>query len=190
MGSLEAIILFVRLSVGFIFLVSALTKLAAPRLFVDNVLNYRLLPALAAKPYAFALPPLELAAALLLFTGFFVRWASLTVIVLLSSFILAVAVAIRRGYHLECGCFGLLYREPVGVSTIGRDVVLLLMSLLTFFRGASAPTLAQMLSQIAHPLSVIALLLISLVFSAGLVVSLLSAKGALAYSSGSGSSSS
>jgi hypothetical protein len=85
------------------------------------------LPPLA-KAYGFVLPYFELGAALLLFSGFFARWASLAVTLMLLSFLFAMSIAIRRGYHLDCGCFGLLYREPIGWPTLARDSVLLVVA--------------------------------------------------------------
>ena len=65
----------------------------------------------------------------MLIGGFLVTWASLAVVAMLLSFMLAVGIAMARGDSLSCACFGLLYRERVGWPTQLRDGALLAMAL-------------------------------------------------------------
>jgi hypothetical protein len=87
--------------------------------------NYpRILPSRAATVSAVALPWLELAAAASLLTGMWLPVGGGIALLLLGSFMVAVAAAMARGVNLTCGCFGLLYRERVGWPTLSRDGVI------------------------------------------------------------------
>lgn len=52
------------------------------------------------------------------------RLTALVSLVLLSAFALAAIKVIVTGESVECGCYGLLYKEPVGLATVARDLVL------------------------------------------------------------------
>jgi uncharacterized membrane protein YphA (DoxX/SURF4 family) len=125
---LDALVLAGRLLLGSVFLMAALPKVIEPSAFVQSVKNYRILPAPADVAFARTVPWLELAVAISLFTGVGVQFAAGVAILLLLSFMAAVAVAIRRGQLVNCGCFGLLYAEPVGWHTEVRDFVLVLLA--------------------------------------------------------------
>jgi uncharacterized membrane protein YphA (DoxX/SURF4 family) len=161
-----------RLVVAAVFLMSSLTKLMSPAAFVQNVLNYRILPTAPAKALGFTLPYVELGAALLLFSGLFVRSAALVLAALLIAFMVAVAIAIKRGDHLECSCFGLLYREPIGRSTLVRDGILLGLILIVLMVDDGSLTFLALLSDISNPLSALAVVLTGVVFIASLVIAL------------------
>ena len=109
-----ALALLARLVLAAVFLMSALTKLSAPGRFAEDLRQYRILPKPLSTVFAWSLPFIELSAALLLIGGFLVTWASLAVVAMLLSFMLAVGIAMARGDSLSCSCFGLLYRERVG----------------------------------------------------------------------------
>ena len=139
--------LLVRIALGTIFLMSALTKLASPGQFAGDVREYRLLPQPLATAFGWALPYAELAVAGLFLTGVRTAWAAGAAVVLLVAFMIAVGLAMLRGFDLSCSCFGLLYRERVGWGTQVRDGVLLLMALFVFSQGDSSPSVAQMVAE-------------------------------------------
>jgi uncharacterized membrane protein YphA (DoxX/SURF4 family) len=64
----EELVFGAHLWLAVVFLMASLPKIANHR-FVQNVLNYRILPEPLAKAYGLVLPYLELTAALLLFSG-------------------------------------------------------------------------------------------------------------------------
>jgi hypothetical protein len=121
-----------RLLLGGVFLISAFGKLIAPSLFVNNVVKYRILPIPLAKAYGWMLPFLELGASLILLSGWNAKWGALIVVAMVISFIIAVVIVIARRQNLSCGCFGLLYRERVGIPTLVRDAVIVAMGLYIF----------------------------------------------------------
>ena len=141
---MAALLLSARLVLGAVFLMSSLPKLAAPRRFAADILNYRILPRPLALPYAWSLPVAELAAAVSLLTGFYARPAGVVAAIMLGSFMVAVGVVMARGESLTCSCFGLLYRERVGWSTQVRDAFLLLMALYVALGDDGSLTVAHL----------------------------------------------
>lgn len=120
--------LVLRLALGLIFLVSALSKLHDPATFVQGVLEYRVLPAPLARAYGRLLPFVELGTALLFLSGVFLPIAAGLAVLMLSSFAIAVAVVVRQGREIGCHCFGQASTDRVGWHTLGRDLLLLLPS--------------------------------------------------------------
>ncbi len=113
------------ITLGSIFLASAVPKLRHPKGFVLAVLEYRILPPRLSWFYARLLPPLELLLALLLLTGTAVRSAAVVTSMLLLSFIAAVGINLTRGRDLDCHCFGKATRRPIGWRLLLQDGALL-----------------------------------------------------------------
>ncbi len=111
-------------SIGSIFLASAVPKLRHPKGFLLAVLEYRVLPPALARLYALLVPPLELLIALLLFSGTAVRLAAALAALLLLSFLIAVGINVARGRNLDCQCFSKAAHRPIGWGLLFQDVVL------------------------------------------------------------------
>ena len=94
-----------------------------------QVQAYTLLPGALEAPFAYALPFVEVGLGLYLGLGLLVRPAAILACALMVVFIAAMAHAWARGLSLDCGCFGSLAREQVGLGTILRDAALGLPSL-------------------------------------------------------------
>jgi uncharacterized membrane protein YphA (DoxX/SURF4 family) len=90
-------------------------------------------------PFAFALPWAEAVLGLLLILGWQTRRASVLSALLMVVFLLAIAINLGRGRRdLECGCFGSRRHEKIGWKVVGRDLILLLLSLqLALWGGGS-----------------------------------------------------
>ncbi len=114
---------------GSIFLISSAPKLRHPRGFVFAVLNYHILPPSLGKVYALLVPPLELLIALGVLMGIAVRIDGAIMTLLLSSYLIAVAINMARGRTLECNCFGAIKKQPIGWRLLVQDCVLVLASL-------------------------------------------------------------
>jgi uncharacterized membrane protein YphA (DoxX/SURF4 family) len=95
---------------------------------------YRLLPAALELPFAYSLPFVEVALGFYLAVGLLVRPAAIGACALMIAFVAAMAQASARGLSLDCGCFGSLAREPVGLGAILRDAALGLPSLVVALR--------------------------------------------------------
>jgi uncharacterized membrane protein YphA (DoxX/SURF4 family) len=116
--------LAVRLLAAAIWLVSGVSKLVDLSQFETQVHAYQLLPTALDAPFAYTLPFLEVGIGLYLLVGLLVRPVAVFACCLMAVFIVAMAQAWARGLSLDCGCFGTLARERVGLGTILRDAAL------------------------------------------------------------------
>jgi uncharacterized membrane protein YphA (DoxX/SURF4 family) len=173
------LIVGIRVVLGGIFLISALGKLFAPRLFVSNVVQYRILPVPLAKAYGWTLPLLEVGAAILLLSGVWIQWAAAAIAIMLLSFIGAVSIAMARKQNLSCNCFGLLYRERVGWPTLVRDVFMLAMASMILVAGSGAPSIFGLISDMPSPGATIAVITSVLVLAVSIRIAIASVKPSL-----------
>ena len=141
---MELLLFSARLVLGIVFCVSAVPKLIAPAKAVSDVQNYRILPKPIAIAFGWALIPAEMVSGLALLSGYGARWAALAVLMMLVSFMAAVAIGMARKQNLTCTCFGLLYRERVGWNTQARDAILALMALAVALGGAGVAPIGQL----------------------------------------------
>jgi putative oxidoreductase len=123
--SIIGVEVILSITLGIIFLASAIPKLRHPKGFILAALEYRVLPSRLSWLYARLLPPLEFLLALLLLTGTAVRSATVIVSLLLLSFIAAVAINLARGRDLDCHCFGKATKRPIGWGLLLQDGALL-----------------------------------------------------------------
>ncbi len=144
-----------RLVLGGIFLLSGLTKLGVPDTFRASINSYDMpLPSGLVQIMAVGLPPLELGLGVWLLAGLFPRFSAALTGGLVLIFLIAIIQAMFRGLDPDCGCFAgggganplgvaavralgpvgtFLTNEKVGVGSIARDLVFLLMSLHLIF---------------------------------------------------------
>ena len=139
-----------RLALGGIFFLSGLTKLGVPAAFTESINSYEMpLPAALVQIMAVGLPPLEILIGVALLFGVFTRLMGGISAGLMVVFLIAMIQAAARGLDPNCGCFSgptgnplglqivkmlgpigtFLANERVGVVSITRDIVLLLMGL-------------------------------------------------------------
>lgn len=126
---LPTIGLAIRLGAAAIWLVAGAAKVGGLDTFHAQVDQYRLLPHALEAPFAYALPFVELLVGLYLLVGLLTRGAAILGCVLMVLFLVAQVQAWARGLSLDCGCFGSLTHERVGLATVLRDVGLGLPSL-------------------------------------------------------------
>lgn len=91
---------------GAVLLVSGLAKLGDPDAAQRAVRAYELVPEWAVGLFAWGLPAVEVALAVLLLTGLVPRvsaWASFGVLLV---FVASILSAAARGLQIDCGCFG------------------------------------------------------------------------------------
>ncbi len=172
----EAVWTLCRLVLATVFLMSAVTKLTQPGAFVRNVRQYNMLPDKGATIYGWSLPYVELGIATLLLGGWFTTLASLAAILLLGSFMIAVAKAMSRDQNLECSCFGLLYRERVGWSTQIRDAFLIVIAGAILTSSADGPTITDLIAQPTKVVNSLVLVLTTGALGLATAVSIVSLK--------------
>ncbi len=138
-----AIEFLLSLIVGSVFGVAAGSKLRQPKRFVFTVLRYQVLPLWLGQLYGWLLPPLELLLALLILSGTAIRLVSITMLLLLLSFIGAVSMNMARGREFDCNCFGTTRQRKIGWKLLVQDVMLVggvgILSLLTSIETGLAP---------------------------------------------------
>ncbi|MBU1096090.1 MAG: DoxX family membrane protein [Bacteroidetes bacterium] len=122
-----------RLALGFIFVFAGLEKISNPEKFAVAIENYKIMPVIFINFIAIILPFLELITGLLLIFGISVKENIFIINLLLTLFILLVAIAISRGLDIECGCFGTNDGQKAGLQKIIENLFMLLLGLLIFF---------------------------------------------------------
>jgi uncharacterized membrane protein YphA (DoxX/SURF4 family) len=126
----------VRLLAAGIWLFAGITKIVDLEHFHAQVHAYRLLPHALEVPFAYALPFVEAGIGLYLAVGLLVRPAAILGCLLMVVFVAAIAQAWARGLSLDCGCFGTVAREKVGLGALLRDAALGVPGLLLAIRPA------------------------------------------------------
>lgn len=116
--------LAVQLSMGVVFLASAVPKLRKPSAFAKSVMDYQILPKGFASPFAIVLICTEAFLALAFLSGWLIDIALVLASVTLTVFVLAVGTNLSRGYKVSCGCFG-SEDELISSRTLMRLLLLL-----------------------------------------------------------------
>lgn len=118
------VVLALRLVLGAVFMYAAYTKLRQSwLLFALSIDSYQLLPSWAVFALARTLPLLELALAVLLIAGMWLRYLSIVAAAILALFFSVMIFSYFRGAAIDCGCFGV--GEPLSLKTLARDGALL-----------------------------------------------------------------
>jgi uncharacterized membrane protein YphA (DoxX/SURF4 family) len=119
-----------RVLLAGVFAAAAVTKIGDPQAMVRAVRAYQLVPELAVRPLAYALPYVELALAVLLLLGLGVRYVAAVTGLLLVVFLVGVGSAWARGLRIDCGCFGGggVTEDPQYTLEVLRDTGLLVVA--------------------------------------------------------------
>lgn len=121
------LILVLRVVLGVIFLVSAVGKLQHSALFVDQVVDYGLLPEGLSRLYATVLPWAEVAVGFSLILGLFSAAGAMVSAAMIVSFAIAGIYSLLRPEEVPslCGCFGELV-DLSHAQSLTLDVAMLL----------------------------------------------------------------
>lgn len=134
------LLLLSRLILAMVFIFASAGKIAMPESFAVAVLNYKIFPLFAINIIAITLPWIELTFGILLLFGICVRECSIVFGLMLLIFILIVLYAIIRGLDINCGCFGTMEAQKVGLSKILENFLLTFLSvhLMLFYDEAKS----------------------------------------------------
>jgi len=124
-----------RVTLGLIFIVASIEKIALPDIFAANINAYGIIPFPMINIFALLLPWIELLCGVYLLAGVKVRSASLVISSMLVVFIVAILIAMAKGLTIDCGCFGSAHATPVGWPKVIEDVGMLLLGLHLMFFG-------------------------------------------------------
>lgn len=127
--------LWVRLTLGVVFLVASADKIYDPAAFSQAVHNYQILPDFLINLAALILPWLELLLGALLALGWWLPGAVVLTNALLLTFFGALIFNLARGLDVHCGCFSSSATgDPSTAWYLIRDAVFLLMGGYLFFK--------------------------------------------------------
>jgi Methylamine utilisation protein MauE len=135
-----------QLSLGVVFTAAALPKLRHPAAFARTVAGYRLLPRAPTGVLAFTVIAIESFLAVAFPTGWAIPIALPLAAVILTSFAVAVAINLRRGRRIPCGCFG-GESEALSGRSLARLATLLGGVLLLAALGRSPLTAGKLASE-------------------------------------------
>jgi uncharacterized membrane protein YphA (DoxX/SURF4 family) len=118
-----------RLVVAFVFLVGGSQKLLDLPHFYRTIHKYELLPERLTKPIAVTIVWLEVLVGLCLLVDFFTRLVAALALFLLAVFTSIIVLILARGRQVDCGCFGKLYHNPLGLRELGRNIALIVFTI-------------------------------------------------------------
>src|SRR5665648_353258 len=131
---MDAIMLLVRVLLVGVFGLAAVTKLAdlpGSRAAMEGFG----VPKRFAAPAGIALPLVELAIAVLFLPVSTAWWGAIGGLLLMLAFIAAIGYTLSQGRTPDCHCFGLVYSEPVGRSTLVRNSIFAVLAAVLVLRG-------------------------------------------------------
>jgi peroxiredoxin/uncharacterized membrane protein YphA (DoxX/SURF4 family) len=136
---MDGVLLLLRLSLSATFAVAGFTKITDPKGTRQSILDFGAPPWLA-RPVARLLPLVELACAIALLPAASAVWGAAGTLTLLLIFIAAIGNSLARGRRPACHCFGQLHSEPVGWTTIARNVALSAMACVVILQAREMPS--------------------------------------------------
>ena len=131
------IVFFFRLIIGIVFIYASLDKITHPAEFAKGIGLYDAVPFGLENLMAMAMPWLELLVGICLVAGIMVDGAAIMSVVMMVVFIFAISQALARGLSIECSCVSVTEEsgDKIGLQTILRDIVYLVMSLVVLYRS-------------------------------------------------------
>ena len=113
-----------RLAVGGSFVLAGALKIADPAKFAVDVGNYRLVAHELNNLVAILLPWIEVVAGLFVLAGIWLRAAAIVITSLTVIFLFVILSALARGLNMDCGCFGTVGGQHVGLVNLAIDSTL------------------------------------------------------------------
>ncbi|MBI4445030.1 MAG: DoxX family membrane protein [Acidobacteria bacterium] len=137
------LLLYLRLTIGLIFLAAGLTKVRNPRPFQQAIRNFRILPSKAAQQMAPLIVAAEVGGGILLVLGI-ASWLGAALLGLLTvGFIYGLVANILKGRRdLDCRCFG-RSSGGIGWAHVAQDAVLLVGTVLIIVLENKSPQAFQ-----------------------------------------------
>ena len=115
----------VRVILGLIFVLAGFAKALDARSFLLTVQQLDLFPAPSILPAAIVVIACEICFGLALLVGFQTRISAGLLAALLLSFVAVISFALVHGKAVDCGCFGSMASERLGVGVLLRDILMI-----------------------------------------------------------------
>ena len=135
------LLLVLRAILAFVFIYAAILKIAEPGDFGQAIANYKLLPNNFINILAIILPWIEISAGLLLLFGVAVKENSIIISGMLIIFIIAIAISLARGLNIDCGCFGTVNGNELGLLKLLQNVGLLAIGIILIIYNSTFLTM-------------------------------------------------
>ena len=135
---MDAMLLVSRTLLAAVFVLAGVTKLLDPSGSRQALVNFGV-PVRLGPSIGLLLPLAELVIAVALIPRPTAWWGALGAFTLLSLFVVGISVTLVRGKAPDCHCFGQLYSEPVGRSTLLRNIALAALAGFVLWQGREDP---------------------------------------------------
>lgn len=133
---MSVLLLIARLLLAAVFIVSGLAKVVDLKGSQKAVQGFGV-PTFLAVPLGTLLPFAELAVVVALIPSAWAWYGAIGALALLLAFIVGISVNLSFGRKPDCHCFGQLHSEPVGASTLIRNVILAAIAGFVIWQGAA-----------------------------------------------------
>jgi len=164
---MELGILILRSSIAAVFAVAAIAKLTDIKGSAKAMSGFGIPDALAV-PFSIGLVIVELTLAMMLLIVRTSWFGAIGAALVLLIFTVVMAYHYFNGNVQDCHCFGQLAKEPVGVASIIRNAVLLVITFFIIARGASGQG-TELISATKEDVSIILLTAIAIMMAIALI---------------------
>ena len=121
-----------RLVLGCVLLWSGVAKIRAPQDFLAVVYQYEVFGPRSGLVVAIILPWLEVVSAVLLLSGITVEAALIVAATLMAVFMGIIAMVLRKGLDVRCGCFGTSEHSRIDYMLFARACFFFVIAVLGF----------------------------------------------------------
>lgn len=124
------LVLIIRMFIGILFIFYGISKISDPAQFANEIGNYGMTTDFITQLMALIIPWAEMIIGVLLLFGVYQNENGILATVLLFMFTFAVAFAFASGLDINCGCSGANASEKVGWEKIGKNLGLILLTII------------------------------------------------------------
>ncbi len=129
------VFLILRVIISLLFIYAGVEKINDPSTFATAIENYRLFPFPLINLLAVFFPWLEMFAGILLLFNTLPKENLALIFSLTLIFTFAVSIALIRGINIDCGCYGVLGAQKVGIQKIIENTLILIICAVLFFNS-------------------------------------------------------
>lgn len=123
------LLLFIRMVLGSVFLISAAFKLASPMDFAQSIMNYQVFGLILSHWGAVLIPALEALLGIMLLTRLWVKETLVLTLGLYLIFDIMILQAYFRGLDVACGCFNPADQRPIDIYKLIENFLLTILSI-------------------------------------------------------------
>jgi len=122
----EYINLVIRIIVGFVFIITGISKIVEPAQFAREITNYDMMFLPLINLMAIILPWLEIVTGFLFVFGVRIKANTILLAAMILMFNFAITVAWARGLDINCGCYSNVAEQTVGFAKLAENFAMLI----------------------------------------------------------------